>query len=1155
MTEDEWDETQQNANRVLNVPAVTNLFSGLMSISDEQAISIRFALMEDEEGDEEENEGDENEEFTLESPHRTDTPDTVQEVPLTRSQSSENSPASRSSSFNLPGPSSTSQELVDDDAHIDVLIYGIAVAQGALRDLKHATLDESQWSNFIENCDAVDNQVTARLTRGLAPLYLSFASLYTMALYRHSEASDSHRSTDLDRLVDFGESAIYAVERCSPAVPDIAVIHHNVGNGYYRRSLTISGDDIELAIGHFDLAIAIGSTAPGRMAMFLTCSARALASRYESSHNFEDLQSAIDKNEQALSLLSSDDPTLNSTRAICLINGGNLLIHRYDISLERDIAYLKKAISYLQETLQLCEQENSDTSRSLQALGHAKLRYFFRTLSPPSLAGAVDCFEKASFCNEGHISFPLIAHNLALGHAFSYFFSPKSGSHQGDADLAKAIMWIEKALKHRPFPHAHRPSSLLIYNWCLLEILKTLSLFQESHLQKLDTNLQELERGDTAVVVTALKHRASLATWRYSETKDHKHLVDSLQYSEAAMKTTQEFSHGQYPSFPLDICEVAMMRLRVLKLKSSVDEDVTVKGQINQAFESFERASSMSASTCDIMDQLSIASIWVSQALEMKHRSVALAYPVLLRILRGCINLNPAIEIKYAIAGILKPISPADVAAAMMGLGSSASNLARAVEFLEYGRHITLSHIHALRHVEEKVHNLENVDSEAVIRFEAVCKQLDRNIHGLFLSSGWKWTSAFVPGETMDLKTPLVWEDFLQSHSNVMQEREEASAQLLSEDVPATSRIDPLPSYADLKQAANGGAIVIFNFSKYGCDALIIVGVRESPVRVSLGGEKEYQYFVSLASALESFVKLDDTVESDRKLQKVLKALWRKAVEPVTKELNELGVQIGSRLWLLPTGLARLFPLHAADPYKSKGFDPSDLSSLYTVSYISTLGTLSMAKASRTLARRDEPPKILFIADDGEGNPAVEGLPHVKSEKEMIAKEFGDRATCLFREQATLDAVLANLPSHPWVQFGCHGTFDPERPFQSCFILNGQSLTLPAIMRSRSFKGEFAFYSACNTASPQDPTSGEVVNLASAMEICGFRSVVGTMYPIYDDFAADVCREFYRSARSRGWTDVAYSLKDSILELRRRMWVETRELGIRKWIAYIHIGI
>lgn len=250
----EWDEMQENANKILNGPEATNLFSGLMSTSDEQIIPTRFTLTEEEQRNEEDKgdlEEDEDEEFFSALSCRTEAPSTLQGGAFTRSQSRENSPTPRS-------PSSVSQELDDDDALIDILVYGITVAQGALRDLKHATLDEGRRSSFVEDCDGVNSQVTARLTKELVPWYLPFASLYTMALYKDAETSDSHRTTDLNRLVDFGESAISAVEQCSPAAPDIAAIHHNVGNGYYLRYQTTSGDDIDRAIEHFDVAIAMG---------------------------------------------------------------------------------------------------------------------------------------------------------------------------------------------------------------------------------------------------------------------------------------------------------------------------------------------------------------------------------------------------------------------------------------------------------------------------------------------------------------------------------------------------------------------------------------------------------------------------------------------------------------------------------------------------------------------------------------------------------------------------------------------------------------------------------------------------------------------------------------------------------------------------------
>ncbi len=84
-----------------------------------------------------------------------------------RSQSNENS--------SIPGSPSSASQGLDDDTYIDILIYGIAVARGALRDLKHTTLDDAGWSSFMEDCDGVNNQVIAHLTKDLAPWYLSFA--------------------------------------------------------------------------------------------------------------------------------------------------------------------------------------------------------------------------------------------------------------------------------------------------------------------------------------------------------------------------------------------------------------------------------------------------------------------------------------------------------------------------------------------------------------------------------------------------------------------------------------------------------------------------------------------------------------------------------------------------------------------------------------------------------------------------------------------------------------------------------------------------------------------------------------------------------------------------------------------------------------------
>ncbi|KAH9019171.1 hypothetical protein EDB85DRAFT_1811485, partial [Lactarius pseudohatsudake] len=82
-----------------------------------------------------------------------------------------------------------------------------------------------------------------------------------------------------------------------------------------------------------------------------------------------------------------------------------------------------------------------------------------------------------------------------------------------------------------------------------------------------------------------------------------------------------------------------------------------------------------------------------------------------------------------------------------------------------------------------------------------------------------------------------------------------------------------------------------------------------------------------------------------------------------------------------------------------------------------------------------------------------------------------------------------------FVHFVCHGLLETGKPFDASFELHGDNLTLVEIVRSRFSIAELAFLSACHTA---ELTEGGITNeglyLAAAMQHCGFRSVVGTMW-------------------------------------------------------------
>jgi CHAT domain-containing protein len=72
-----------------------------------------------------------------------------------------------------------------------------------------------------------------------------------------------------------------------------------------------------------------------------------------------------------------------------------------------------------------------------------------------------------------------------------------------------------------------------------------------------------------------------------------------------------------------------------------------------------------------------------------------------------------------------------------------------------------------------------------------------------------------------------------------------------------------------------------------------------------------------------------------------------------------------------------------------------------------------------------------------------------------------------------------------------------------------ERLTLLEIVQSRLPDAEFAFLSCCHAAEiTAESVSDEALHLTAAMQYCGFRSVVGTMWEMADTDGRDWRRTF-----------------------------------------------
>lgn len=185
------------------------------------------------------------------------------------------------------------------------------------------------------------------------------------------------------------------------------------------------------------------------------------------------------------------------------------------------------------------------------------------------------------------------------------------------------------------------------------------------------------------------------------------------------------------------------------------------------------------------------------------------------------------------------------------------------------------------------------------------------------------------------------------------------------------------------------------------------------------------------------------------------------------------------------------------------------------------------------------------------GQPADESLPSVREEIDRV-RQLEDFVDILVDTEANRDAVLQNMQQHSWVQFACHGHLDAQA-YLSSFELRGGRLTLLALMQAQLPNAEFACLSACHSAAGDRlRTPDETISLAAALQFCGFRSVVGTMWAMADKDGPNLAKHFYEGMfRETGKADV----RDSAKTLNRAVR-EMRNEGapIDRWIKFVHIG-
>ena len=365
---------------------------------------------------------------------------------------------------------------------------------------------------------------------------------------------------------------------------------------------------------------------------------------------------------------------------------------------------------------------------------------------------------------------------------------------------------------------------------------------------------------------------------------------------------------------------------------------------------------------------------------------------------------------------------------------------------------------------------------------------------------------------------------------------------------PGFERFLKAPSFTTLHSAASRGPVILINHSEWRSDILIIFH-KHLPCSIPTAND-----FYRRANKLqdELFEARKHGLDSDEyqdALCSVLGGLYELVGEPVIRRFRILGVPEQSRVWWCPTSVFCSLPLHAMGPIPSS--DPSKryFSDFYVPSYTPSLSAL--VESRRENPQMLENPSLLLVAHP------EDSLPGAKGEIKVIKRALKSRVKVinLVSTESTPSSVIEALRCSRFAHFACHRVLETGKPFEASFKLHaGSRLTLLDIVRSRLPDAEFALLSCCHAAEiTEDSVADEALHLTAAMQYCGFRSVVGTMWAMADTDRRDLAKSFYGSLFSSRETNVPYyersahALRDATQKLRRK-----RGMELERWVNFVH---
>jgi hypothetical protein len=605
---------------------------------------------------------------------------------------------------------------------------------------------------------------------------------------------------------------------------------------------------------------------------------------------------------------------------------------------------------------------------------------------------------------------------------------------------------------------------------------------------------------DTMEIDGAIKKGRSLLTSSPDEFKLILDLFGDLLY-EAFNRTNKIQYLNESISVRRQLIETPLpqaQRFSILPLSQSlVARSMLFPGyrtqDLNEALGIFSQH--ISSARASVPDRFLIACAWAFFARFTRHSSVSTAYEKALSLKQDTVLFQPTLQLQHAAFAThdITHSLPLDYASYRV----DQDQLEEAIEVLERGRALLWSE---MRHLRTSIDQLLSADPVLGHKFAAVNQDLEELTKSVPPSHKLSMDDAAAD----DLRAVDPFGRLLLKQRRLLEERAKLISQIQA--LPGFDSFLTSPPFDTLRSAASSGPVIIMNHSHWRSDIIILL--HDKPPSLISTARDFYDRTSSLKDKLlRSRPKPgDDWHHHNEVLASVLAELYTLVGQPVIDRLHQLQVPEQSRVWWCPTSVFCSLPLHAMGPIPSDDGEMRYFLDLYICSYTSTLSALIQSRHHNTGSRSLGRPSVLLVAQLDPYLPTVE-------EEIQVIQALDPEVTSLVSEAATPDTVIDAFHQHGFVHFACHGRLEAGKPFEAGFELHGKArLTLLEIVRANLSAAEFAFLSACHTA---EMTEGSVVDeglhLAAAVQYCGFRSVVGTMWAMVDNDGQDLAKNFYKA--------------------------------------------